>query len=91
MNGKRTQVNLVVRDSCALCTEINDKLESLLVNDKSFQLIVINLDRGETVPNYKSNVITPSIFINNRLWNIGDFKISEFQEKLDSIINTVSK
>ncbi|MCH7613646.1 MAG: glutaredoxin family protein [Candidatus Marinimicrobia bacterium] len=89
--GKQTLVNLVVRDSCPLCTEITNKLESLHVNNKSFQLTVINLDKGETMPNNKGYVITPSIFINNRLWNIGDFEISAFQNKLNSIINTVSK
>ncbi len=87
LHRKLTQVHLVVRDSCALCTENYNKLNSLRMKDKPFQLTVINLDRGEAMPNYYGHIITPSIFINNRLWKVGELITSDLSDKLDSFIN----
>jgi glutaredoxin len=87
LHRKLTQVHLVVRDSCVLCTENYNKLNSFRRKDKPFQLTVINLDRGEAMPNYYGYIITPSIFINNRLWKVGELKTSDLSDKLDSFIN----
>ena len=86
-NGKLVQVHLVVRDSCGLCTENYKKLNSLRLKNKRFQLTVVNLDNGETMPNCCGYIITPSIFINTRLWKVGELKTSDLSDKLDSFIN----
>ncbi|MFQ6677816.1 MAG: hypothetical protein ACE5D0_05780 [Fidelibacterota bacterium] len=83
LNGAQTYVHLVVRDSCPVCSENLLKLNTLQQNDVPFKLTIINLDKGDTMPDYYGYIITPSIFINNRLWKIGSVKESEIFKKLN--------
>lgn len=82
-NGTLTNVHLVVRDSCPLCSENLLKLNTLQQNEVPFNLTVINLDKGDNMLDYDGYIITPSIFINNRLWKIGSVKESEIIKKLN--------
>ncbi len=54
------------------------------MKDEPFQLTVINLDRGDAMPDWYGHIVTPSIFINNKLWKVGELKISDFSDKLNS-------
>lgn len=79
------QIQLVIRDSCILCEKIYKDLTDLKSKGLLFQLKIINLDKGEKIATKNGSIITPSIYINNNLWNVGEVELNKLVNKIHSL------
>ncbi len=75
-------VHLVIFDSCDSCDDIFNKLMQLRQEKNQLSLEIINLDHGEEMPGFPGTIITPSIFINHKLWRTGTVALETIARKL---------
>ncbi len=91
--GKRSpavKIKLIVRDDCIVCKEVQRELERYVSLRESISFQLLDLDRGEKLPNGESSIITPSVWVNGKLWYLGRFNIDRFDERINRLINTES-
>lgn len=78
-------VQLIKRDSCRICSSVQNQLQKYLKEIDTIDLQVINLDRGDLLPPKRQCYITPAIWVEDRLWYLGGFDLNRFEEKISKL------
>jgi len=80
-------VQLVVRDNCPMCHQVWQELEQYSRFNQELSLELLNLDKGDVAPNGKQSYLTPALWINQRLWSVGELKKTRFENYVNRLIN----
>lgn len=76
------RVELYVRDDCCSCGAVQEALE-VYCRDKHYLLLtVVDLDHGGTPAPERQAFITPALWVNDSLWNLGRFDLTRFDERI---------
>lgn len=81
---------LIIRDDCRLCNYVQKELEEYAKVQLGLTLEVINLDRVEAIPNRRQLYITPAVWVNDKLWALGDLDMSRFDERVKQLLGETS-
>ncbi|MBT3228224.1 MAG: hypothetical protein HOD43_13845 [Candidatus Marinimicrobia bacterium] len=78
------KVEIIIRDGCNFSYET---LKSLLLSRDQFPDMTLNVvDIAESADNRQTiGGITPSIWVNNKLWFLGSFSAETFHSRLSSM------
>ena len=81
----KVDVMFLMRESCYECKEVL-RILSIYMKDKThINFTIIDLDNDN---NYirKHSSITPSIWMNDKMWSAGKVDINRFDEKINELI-----
>jgi glutaredoxin len=82
----KVDVIFLMRESCFECKEVL-RILSIYMKDKNYiNFTIIDLD-DENNFKRKHSSITPSIWVNDRMWSAGKVNIERFDEKIDKLVN----
>jgi len=82
----KVDVMFLMRESCYECKEVL-RILSIYMKDKThINFTIIDLDNDNNY-NKKHSSITPSIWMNNKMWSAGKINISRFDEKINELIS----
>ncbi|MFC1527315.1 thioredoxin family protein [Candidatus Neomarinimicrobiota bacterium] len=82
----KVDVMFLMRESCNECKEVL-RILSFYMKDKDYiNFTIIDLD-NENDFKWKYSSITPSIWVNDRMWSAGKVDIDRFDEKINELIN----
>ena len=82
----KVDVMFLMRESCNECKEV---LRILLIymKDKNYiKFTIIDLDDDNNFDR-KHSSITPSIWVNNKMWSAGKVNINRFDKKINKLIS----
>lgn len=88
--SKSIEVTLILRDKCPECDYAEELLHRYCRETDSVDLKVVNLDRGEFVPQVKRTYIVPAIWVNERLWSLGSFSVDRFDYRISQLLDEIS-
>jgi glutaredoxin len=81
----KVDVMFLMRESCYECKEVL-RILSIYMKDKDhIDFSIIDLD-DENNFKRKHSSITPSIWVNDRMWSAGKVNIDRFDEKINELI-----
>ena len=79
-------VMFLMRESCNECKEVL-RILSIYMKDKThINFMIIDLD-NENDFKRKSSSITPSIWVNDRMWFAGKVNMDRFDKKINELIS----
>ncbi|MCK4903190.1 MAG: thioredoxin family protein [Candidatus Marinimicrobia bacterium] len=82
----KVDVIFLMRESCFECKEVL-RILSIYMKDKNYiNFTIIDLD-DENNFKRKHSSITPSIWVNDRMWSAGKVNIERFDEKINKLVN----
>ncbi len=82
----KVDVMFLMRESCYECKEVL-RILSIYMKDKNhINFTIIDLDDDNDF-NRKHSSITPSIWVNDRMWYAGKVNITRFDEKINELIS----
>ena len=82
----KVDVMFLMRESCFECKKVL-RILSIYMKDKNhINFTIIDLDNDN---NYKRkhSSITPSIWVNDKMWSAGKVNINRFDEKINELIS----
>jgi len=81
----KVDVMFLMRESCYECKEVL-RILSIYMKDKThINFTIIDLDNDNNY-NRKHSSITPSIWMNDKMWSAGKVDINRFDEKINELI-----
>lgn len=81
----KVDVKFLMRESCNECKEVL-RILSIYMKDKSYiKFTIIDLDNDDSFDR-KHSSITPSIWVNDRMWFAGRVNMERFDEKITKLI-----
>ena len=82
----KVDVMFLMRESCYECKEVL-RILSIYMKDKNhINFTIIDLDNDNNY-NRKHSSITPSIWMNDKMWSAGRVDINRFDEKINELIS----
>ena len=82
----KIDVMFLMRNSCNECKEVL-RILSIYMKDKNrINFTIINLD-DENNFKRKHSSITPSIWVNDKMWSAGKVNIERFDDKINELIS----
>ena len=82
----KVDVMFLMRESCNECIEVL-RILSIYMKDKThINFTIIDLDDDNNFKR-KSSSITPSIWVNDKMWSAGRVNIERFDDKINELIN----
>ena len=82
----KVDVMFLMRESCNECREVL-RILSIYMKDKNhINFTIIDLDDDNNFIR-KHSAITPSIWVNNKMWFAGKVNINRFDEKINKLIS----
>ena len=82
----KVDVMFLMRESCNECKEVL-RILSIYMKDKNhINFTIIDLDNKNNY-NRKHSSITPSIWVNDKMWSAGRVNIERFNDKINKLIN----
>ena len=82
----KVDVMFLMRKSCYECKEVL-RILSIYMKDKThINFTIIDLDDDNNFKR-KSSSITPSIWVNNKMWSAGKVNIDRFDRKINKLIS----
>ncbi len=82
----KVDVMFLMRESCYECREVL-RILSIYMKDKThINFTIIDLDNDNNY-NKKHSSITPSIWMNDKMWSAGKVDINRFDEKINELIS----
>ena len=82
----KVDVMFLMRKSCDECKEVL-RILSIYIKAKSYiNFTIIDLDSENNFKRKRSS-ITPSIWVNNRMWSAGKVNIDRFNKKINELIS----
>jgi glutaredoxin len=82
----KVDVMFLMRESCNECKEVL-RILSIYMKDKNYiKFTIIDLDDDNNFDR-KHSSITPSIWVNNKMWSAGKVNIGRFDEKINELIS----
>lgn len=82
----KVDVMFLMRESCYECREVL-RILSIYMKDKThINFTIIDLDNDNNF-NKKHSSITPSIWMNDKMWSAGKVDINRFDEKINELIS----
>ncbi len=82
----KVDVMFVMRESCCECKEVLRILSSYMKDKNHINFTIIDLDNDNNY-NKKHSSITPSIWMNDKMWSAGKVDINRFDEKINELIS----
>ena len=81
----KVDVMFLMRESCYECKEVL-RILSIYMKDKNhINFTIIDLDDDNNFIR-KHSAITPSIWVNDRMWSAGKVNIERFDNKINALI-----
>ena len=81
----KVDVMFLMRESCNECKEVL-RILSIYMKDKNhINFTIIDLDNKNNY-NRKHSSITPSIWVNDKMWSAGRVNIERFDDKINELI-----
>jgi len=84
-DSNKIKVEIIVRDGCNFSYETLKSLLLLRDDHPEMMLSVVNIDQN-TDNRRTIGGITPSIWVNNKLWFLGSFSSEKFQTRLSALV-----
>ena len=84
------KVQLIVRDHCPICEQVQQQLEDYARIRGGIALEVLNVEREDKTPNGIQPFITPAIWVNGGLWFLGVFDVDRFDKQINRLIDKIS-
>ena len=85
MENIKVDVMFLMRESCNECNEVLRNL-TIYMKDKNFiKFTIIDLDNENNFDS-KHSSITPSIWVNDRMWFAGSLNMEIFDNKINKFI-----
>jgi len=82
----KVDVMFLMRESCNECIEVL-RILSIYMKDKThINFTIIDLDDDNNFKR-KSSSITPSIWVNDKMWSAGRVNIERFDDKINGLTN----
>ena len=82
----KVDVMFLMRESCTECKDVL-RILSIYVKDKNYiNFTIIDLD-NENYFKRRNSSITPSVWVNDKMWSAGKVNIERFDNKINEIIN----
>jgi glutaredoxin len=82
----KVDVMFLMRESCNECKEVL-RILSIYMKDKNYiKFTIIDLDDDNNFDR-KHSSITPSIWVNNKMWFAGKVNIDRFDKKINKLIS----
>jgi len=72
------KLNLVIEKNCAVCARVQSALENIAYHGKEFELIIHDIE----TQNKFSVQIVPALFIEDRLFAIGEFDLEKLKNNI---------
>ena len=86
MENIKVDVMFLMRKSCNECKEVL-RILSIYMKDKNYiKFTIIDLDDDNNFYR-KHSSITPSIWVNNKMWSAGKVNINRFDKKINKLIS----
>jgi glutaredoxin len=82
----KVDVRFLMRESCYECKEVLRILSIYMKNKTHINFTIIDLD-DENNYKRKHSSITPSIWVNNKMWSAGKVNIKRFDDKINELIS----
>lgn len=82
----KIDVVFLMRESCYECKEVLRILSIYMKGKTHINYTIIDLD-NENNYKRKHSSITPSIWVNDRMWSVGKVNIERFDEKINELIS----
>lgn len=76
-------VQLIIRNSCSICTKVETTLRQFDLEYHSINLQVFDLENNAVLPANLQPFITPAIWVNGVLWYLGGLDYQRFVDKLN--------
>ena len=83
----KVDVMFLMRESCVLCQDVLTKLTAYMNNKVNIDFQIIDLDNENKNYTKKKCVITPAIWVNNKMWYAGSVNMERFDEKINELIS----
>lgn len=84
-------MELYVREDCASCDSVRDALHAYCKDRDYLSLKVVDLDHGGAVAPGKQAYITPALWVNGKLWNLGVFDVSRFDKRMGKLVEDLAE
>ncbi|MFQ6616478.1 MAG: hypothetical protein ACE5HZ_06885 [Fidelibacterota bacterium] len=85
------QVELYVRDDCISCDTVQEALLAYCKDRNYLSLRVVDLDNGGTIAPGKQAYITPALWVNGHLWNLGGFDLTRFDQRIRKLADNLAQ
>lgn len=82
---------MYVREDCLSCDAVQRALENYCRDKEYLALKVVDLDHGGKPAPGKQAYITPAVWVNGRLWNLGGFNLPRFNERIRRLVEDMAK
>ncbi len=82
----KVDVSLIIRKSCHACKEVLSVLATYMNRQSHINFTIIDLDEENSFK-WQHSTITPSVWINDKMWYAGKVNIERFDEKIKKLIN----
>ena len=82
----KIDVMFLMRNSCNECKEVLRILSIYMKDENRINFTIINLD-DENNFKRKHSSITPSIWVNDKMWSAGKVNIERFDDKINELIS----
>ena len=82
----KVEVIFLMRESCYECKEVLRTLSIYMKDKNHINFTIIDLD-DENNFKRKHSSITPSIWVNDKMWSAGRVNIEGFDNKINELIN----
>ena len=86
LDNIKIDVLFVMRDSCDECKEVLRIVSNYMEEKNHLNFTIIDLDNNS---NFKRRhfSITPSIWVNDKMWSAGKFNVDRFNKKINELIS----
>ena len=81
----KVDVMFLMRESCYECKEVLRTLSIYMKDKNHINFTIIDLDNKNNFKR-KHSSITPSIWVNDRMWSAGKVNIDRFDEKINELL-----
>ena len=88
--SNKIRVQLIVRDDCPYCRHVQKDLQRYCQEKEFISLELVDLDNGGRAPGGKQMFITPAVWVNDKLWSLGEFDVARFHERVRQLVNNTS-
>jgi len=82
----KVDVMFLMRKSCYECKEVLRMLSIYMKDKDHINFTIIDLDDDNNFIR-KHSAITPSIWVNDKMWSAGKVNIDRFDEKINKLIS----
>lgn len=80
--GKSLIIDFVTRGSCRHCRQVFSEFVSVLEPVGNIHLRIFDLDQPTILPENRQGIITPALWVEDRLWFLGTFDREKFRRKM---------